>query len=452
MTDERRGPSENERLANEIQREWSFKIARFPENAMERLGIVNLLLIALEVLLIVSNNVLPLGLWKSFIHDSSHYRDRFNKAVFDQTDGSIDFTKIQSYHLWKGLVVPSLIGVSAYVITAILYLRPELYQWKPDLLQHYGHLVAESRLGRWIPTKWLNYIFNLYERRHVEYMSNTIQPADRRHVALQDRVEFTRVVRQVAINLLISIFAISLMWIVLLQAGVDTQHILVLPKSYVPPVQGLVWYLINDMFYFYPHWIAHTNPHEQKRLQIPQSLYNILHKKFKESHRLHHRCKANIGIAAWYCSVAEQMIFNLFPALLGPVLTQVLARAAGVEKIWGTHLVTLYVWIAAAASSSVMAHSGYRSIWNDPGSHDLHHERAFNPKTACNFGTLGVFDWLHGTADKLPAEETRKWQGQRDRQAALNKAAKRSGIELTKEQKSIITQPVHDQDWVRKDV
>lgn len=148
----------------------------------------------------------------------------------------------------------------------------------------------------------------------------------------------------------------------------------------------------------------------------------------------------------------EQVAFNLFPALLSPVATQTLARAAGVERAWGTHLVTLYVWIVTAAATSVMAHTGYRSVWNDPGKHDLHHERAFSPRAACNFSTMGAFDWLHGTANGLSATETGEWRGQRDRQAALYEAERRSGVPLTEEQKSVVQQPAPDQEWVRKDV
>jgi sterol desaturase/sphingolipid hydroxylase (fatty acid hydroxylase superfamily) len=202
------------------------------------------------------------------------------------------------------------------------------------------------------------------------------------------------------------------MWMALLQTKIETQNILRLPRSYVPAVQGVLWYLLNDLFYFYPHWIAHSsslqNSFSDNRLVIPQPV-RFLHRRFKESHRLHHRCKANIGVAAWYCSVWEQLIFNLLPALIGPIATQLLADAAGIEQIWGIHLATLYIWLAAAAASSVLAHTGYRSMWNDPGKQDLHHERAFYPKAACNFGTFGFFDWLHGTASEIPAADTQAW-------------------------------------------
>jgi sterol desaturase/sphingolipid hydroxylase (fatty acid hydroxylase superfamily) len=184
---------------------------------------------------------------------------------------------------------------------------------------------------------------------------------------------------------------------------------------------------------------------------LPGKLATYLHKLFKSSHRLHHRTKANIGIAAWYCSPAEQVLFNLFPAMLGPLATQVLADALGLSPIWGTHLVTLYVWLAAAAASSVLAHSGYRSTWNDPGKHDLHHERAFHPTAAVNFGTLGVFDWLHGTGSSLPSEEAKAWRAQRDRQAALWEASRRTGKALTREQMHVVQQPDHGLVWEDKE-
>ncbi|KAK3380891.1 hypothetical protein B0H63DRAFT_450281 [Podospora didyma] len=456
-------PSINEKLADQIQREWLFFIKRLPENTIARLGAVKFTLLVLQLLLIISNHVYHLGIWAVFVRFSTSHRNNFNQAVYHRTSGGLDFTKIASLHLWRGFVVPSLFGCSAYVITALLCLRHELYHWKPELLEHYGRVVSESRFGFLIPKRWLDFCFQVYKQKHEEHRSNTIQPADRKHDALRDTVEFRRVLRQVGINLLVSVPAIFTMWMALLQTEIETQHILELPRSYVPPVQGVVWYLINDMFYFYPHWIAHSSSlvasgpspsnNNNIKLPLPRPVLRFLHKQFKESHRLHHRCKANIGVAAWYCSVWEQILFNLFPALVGPVITQILADLFGLSPTWGTHLVTLYVWIAAAAASSVLAHTGYRSMWNDPGQHDLHHERAFDPKAACNFGTFGVFDWIHGTKSQVPAKDAAAWRGQRDRQAALWEAAERSGVPLTESQKAVVKQPVHDgKEWVRKDV
>lgn len=446
MPNSKTDPSINEKLADEIQHEWFFAIKRSPENLLAKLGIVKTTLIALELLLITSNHIRRLGLWEGFVLHSIHYRDGFNEIVLDKT--GFDFTDIKSYHLWRGFVVPSLFGWFGYVIPALLCLRHELYHWKPELLKHYADAAAESRWGSMIPRSWLNSLFRIYEKKHVEHSSNTIQ-TDRQHTALKDSVEFAKVLRQVGINLFVSALAIFVMWMALLQTKVETRNILHLPRSYVPPVQGLIWYSINDLLYFYPHRIAHYSPGDS--VPLPQAVTKFLHRQFKASHRLHHRCKANLGIAAWYCSPTEQILFNLFPALAGPVITQMFADAIGLEHIWGTHLVTLYVWIGAAAASSVLAHTGHRSMWNDPGQHDLHHEAAFDPRRACNFGTFGILDRLHGTMSSVPVEDAARWRGQRDRQAALHEAARRSKVPLTEEQSSVVEQPNHDQEWLRKD-
>lgn len=146
--------------------------------------------------------------------------------------------------------------------------------------------------------------------------------------------------RTVAFNILIYAIAILFLWISLLQTKIEACAIVQLPRSYVSPIQGIVWYLCNDFFYFYQHWIAHTGPATNALYYgiLPQSVAKALHKRFNQSHKFHHRTKVNLGIAAWYCSPWEQVFFNLFPAFISPLLTQVLADAAGVEHIWGTTL------------------------------------------------------------------------------------------------------------------
>lgn len=138
------------------------------------------------------------------------------------------------------------------------------------------------------------------------------------------------------------------------------------------------------------------------------------------------------------------------------------------DHIWGTHLLILYIWLMAATASSVLSHTGYRSRWNDPGKHgqssniflqntylisrmpDLHHERAFDPIKAVNFGTMGLFDWLHETASSIPKADALAWRAQRDRQAALVTASRRTGIVLTSEQTEVIKQPDHSGEWLDK--
>jgi sterol desaturase/sphingolipid hydroxylase (fatty acid hydroxylase superfamily) len=275
----------------------------------------------------------------------------------------------------------------------------------------------------------------------------------RKHAALEDSAQFFKILRVVSFNLLISVVALLVWWLVLLQTKIEADDPLTLPRSYVPPVQGAIWYFCNDFFYFYPHWIAHSIPSNNALYFkcLPKPVAERLPRFLRQAHKKHHLAKANLGVAAWYCSPWEQVLFNLFPALIGPLLTQILADASGYEDIWGTRLVTLYVWVTAATVSSVLAHTGYRSVWNDPGKHDLHHERAFDPKAACNFGTMGFFDWLHETKSSIAVADSLAWRLQRDRQAALWEASRRSGLPLTEEQMAVVKQPDHSAEWLEKD-
>jgi sterol desaturase/sphingolipid hydroxylase (fatty acid hydroxylase superfamily) len=439
----------NEQLATEIQKEWLFNIKRIPERILVRYNVVIVILVFLEILLVVSNNFYPLGYWQAFTHHSTQYRDSFRGTKFARVT-RLDSDSLGPYSLWRGWVVPSFLAGSAYICFGILSLRYELYQWKPELLQYYLDIAKKSKFGRWIPQNWLDFAFHIYNQKHRDTVSRRIQ--ERKHIALQDSKEFVKMLRVVGTNILISVAGLFVLWVLLLQTNVNADNIVGLPKSYVPPIQGIVWYFFNDCFYFYPHWIAHTglSPDGPIRWILPPSYSKAIYLHFNQSHKLHHRTKANLGIAAWYCSEWEQILFNLFPAFIGPLVTQILADAAGVQDIWGTHLVTLYVWLFAAAANSVLAHTGYRSVFNDPGKHDLHHERAFNPKTAVNFGTMGFFDWLHGTSSSIPKADADAWRAQRDRQAALNEASRRTGIALTTEQMEVVKQPHHDEEWVNR--
>ncbi|KAF3920775.1 hypothetical protein ABW20_dc0104469 [Dactylellina cionopaga] len=431
----------NEKIADEIQQELAFKVKRFPENTVTRIGLEKSLLLFLWTLLAISNNIQRLGLWDSFTQISTQYREALTSTNVGRA-ARLDSPSLDQYSLWRGWVVPAFFAGGAYIITSLVCLQHELYHWKPELLEHYFEVTKKSTIGRHLPPATLDYCFRHYEDRHQKNIANRIQR--RKHMALEDSKAFLKILRVVGVNLFISVVGVLVLWGFLLRNGVESHDIYTLPKSYVPPIQGLVWYFINDLFYFYPHWIAHTTP------ATNAFYYKILHHHLKESHRMHHRTKANLGVAAWYCSPWEQIVFNLFPAFIGPLLTQILANVTGVTDVWGTHLVTLYVWLTIAAMASVLAHTGYRSTWNDPGKHDFHHERAFDPKNAVNFGTLGFFDWLHGTASHVPLADTREWRAQRDRQAALYEASRRTGISLTKVQIQVIQQPDHSQEWTNK--
>jgi sterol desaturase/sphingolipid hydroxylase (fatty acid hydroxylase superfamily) len=431
--------TDNEVLAGQIQQEWGFRLKRFPENVVLNFGAVVIVLVFLEILLVVSNHYQYLGYWERFTEISTDVREAVTHTKWGHAV-HLNSTKLDPFSLWQGWLVPSFLAGGAYVVVAAISLRHELYHWKPELLVDYIEAAKSSTIGRRLPATWLDFIFHIYQDSHRRYINRKIQK--RPHMAMEDSREFIKVLRIVGFNICLSSLSVLVLWLALLRTNIEANSIAMLPAFYVPPVQFIVWYFFNDFFYYYPHRIAHTAPTN------PFTMF--LHKIFNASHKLHHRTKANLGIAAWYCSPWEQLMFNLFPALIGPLITQVLSSKLRQEATWGTRLVTLYVWLMAACANSVLAHTGYRSAWNDPGKHDLHHERAFNPKTAVNFGTMGFFDWIHGTASSIPTADANAWRDQRDRQAALWEASRRSGIALTEEQRTVVKQPDHSQEWVDK--
>eukprot|EP01006_Ploeotia_vitrea_P029508 TRINITY_DN62038_c0_g1_i1.p1 TRINITY_DN62038_c0_g1~~TRINITY_DN62038_c0_g1_i1.p1 ORF type:complete len:289 (-),score=14.52 TRINITY_DN62038_c0_g1_i1:393-1259(-) len=137
-----------------------------------------------------------------------------------------------------------------------------------------------------------------------------------------------------------------------------------LPDTYTLFTSLMMFVAVEETLFFYGHWLLHK-----------PSLYPRIHK-------IHHEYKAPIALAAAYSHPVEMFVSNIGPVLIGPMLC-------------GSHLYTLCGWMVFAILGTQMHHSGYRFPWvvgHEPDFHDYHHE-AFT----CNFGLLGVFDWLHGT-------------------------------------------------------
>jgi hypothetical protein len=82
---------------------------------------------------------------------------------------------------------------------------------------------------------------------------------------------------------------------------------------------------------------------------------------------------------------------------------------------------------------------------------DEHHEYAFGTH-AVNFGTAGFWDTVLGTKGVKSVAGAKKWQQQRQRQAALHIASQRTGIPLTREQKLVVEQLMVDYEWVDRRV
>ncbi|KAG6828261.1 hypothetical protein H0H92_008604 [Tricholoma furcatifolium] len=430
----------NERLADEIQLEFLFRLSRLPSKITHTVKIVPLTFGG------AISSIGPIGHWESFLTTTNAYLERIQLIPLVKAIG-LDCHDPNVYGFWRVTVLNSVSITITYVTISLLALRHELFHWKPALLARYLAHAKGSFPGRYLPPTWLDRAFNLYEQRHAQTLLDKVQ--SRNHPAVDDHWEFMKVVQCVLRNIVASYFVALMMWLVLSQTGFKTLDALNLPHPAVPPLQVILWFLIHDTFNYFPHRIAHTPRGESGLLHnvLPHFLAETLTKFLRNTHKTHHRSKANLALAAWYCSLPELIFINLFPAIVGPIVTQMLADMTGYSDMWGTHLSTLYLWVFAAVASSVLVHTGYRSRWNDPGPHDEHHESAF-AQPAVNFGTAGVWDTILGTRGTKFKEGDKQWRAQRDRQAALYAASRRSGIPLTRRQTLVVEQPATDEEWI----
>jgi len=121
---------------------------------------------------------------------------------------------------------------------------------------------------------------------------------------------------------------------------------------------------VEEFFFYYSHRILHF-----------KSVYGHIHK-------VHHQFKAPIGIASEFAHPIEFVVSNMFPVLLGPIITS-------------THIMNLWLWMAIVISATINGHSGYLFSFSPFGyaySHDFHHSSFVD-----NYGALGFLDWIHST-------------------------------------------------------
>jgi sterol desaturase/sphingolipid hydroxylase (fatty acid hydroxylase superfamily) len=127
------------------------------------------------------------------------------------------------------------------------------------------------------------------------------------------------------------------------------------------------WIVAEEFGFYYSHRLFHEIPY----------LYQHIHK-------IHHEWPSSVAFAARYAHPIEDILANVSPLVLGPLIT-------------GSHMSLWFVWIAVALFSTELGHSGYHFPFVASAEfHDAHHHF-----TNCNFGMLGLLDAFHGTDKKF---------------------------------------------------
>ncbi|KAH7120407.1 fatty acid hydroxylase superfamily-domain-containing protein [Dactylonectria estremocensis] len=103
---------------------------------------------------------------------------------------------------------------------------------------------------------------------------------------------------------------------------------------------------------------------------------------YRRIHKVHHKFKAPVSFASQYAHPIEHVVANVMPIALPPA-------------ILGTHIATMWAFLAFELLETATVHSGYDFFRGAARRHDRHHER-FD----VNFGGMPWLDYLHGTSEE----------------------------------------------------
>ncbi|KAH7153641.1 fatty acid hydroxylase superfamily-domain-containing protein [Dactylonectria macrodidyma] len=125
----------------------------------------------------------------------------------------------------------------------------------------------------------------------------------------------------------------------------------------------LICIISREILFYYSHRLFHV-PYFYRRI-----------------HKVHHKFKAPVSFASQYAHPIEHIVANVMPIALPPA-------------ILGTHIVTMWAFLAFELIETATVHSGYDFFQGAARRHDRHHER-FD----VNFGGMPWLDYIHGTGE-----------------------------------------------------
>lgn len=227
--------------------------------------------------------------------------------------------------------------------------------YSPQRIEFVGTLLVQV-LSFWLPSIFylcLDFIAPSFSQKHK------IQPAPKQPT----RQEILRCFAVVAQNQILSSALHLLLLYIAGRAGSGSSYRV---EASFPAGTEIVRdiaisLLIREALFYYSHRLLH----------VPY-FYRRIHKK-------HHRFTAPIALAAQFAHPIEQIFANALPISLPPQLLR-------------SHVLTFWIYLTWELFNTATVHSGYDFFRNKAKMHDLHHEK-FN----LNYGSIGLFDWVHGT-------------------------------------------------------